>query len=558
ITPMSQAIVGQVRPYLLALAAAVGFVLLIACANVSSLQLARSLVRRREFAVRAALGASPSRVVQQLVIESVTLACAGGVVGLCIAAWGTRAALAALPAAVPRANAIQVDGRVLLFTLGVSILCGVLFGLAPAWRASRPELRETLKEGGRGASGSQRRAQDVFVVAETALAVLLLVGAGLMLRSLARLWSVDTGFQADGVFTVDVALPPSMHSASTDAVRAVHRRLADQIAAVPGVVAQSPSWGALPLVGDDEALFWIDGTPRPTSPNDMLWTIKYVVGPDYLKVMRAPLLRGRFISPRDDEHAAPVGVVDEVFAQTYFSRQDAIGRLIDVDGYDRPVEIVGILKHENQWGLDSDSTQPLRAELFLPFMQLPDAAIRQTASGVTFAVRAADSPMHIADDIQRALRRTNADTIVANTQTLDDVISQSLGTRRFAMMLFSLFGAAALLLAALGIYGVLAQMVGQRQHELAVRVALGARAGDIMRLVAGGGLRLAAIGVAGGLLGAAGLTRLMRTLIFDVRPFDPPTFAAVTVLLLAAALAACWMPARRAARADPLAALRGE
>jgi len=557
VLPMADAIVGPVRPYLFALAFAVAFVLLIACANVSNLLLARSVGRQREFAVRAALGASPARVLRQLVVESVLLALAGGMLGLILAAWGARAAIAALPTALPWAGNVGVDVRVLLFTLAVAIGTGLVFGLAPAWRASRPDVQEALKDGARGASGASHRTQASFVVAQTALAVVLLVGAGLMVRTLGRLWSLDIGFRPDHVLTFGATLPPPLVGASADAVRAAERELHDALAATPSVVAASLSWGALPLNGDDEAVFWPDGQPRPMSAADMGWALRYVVEPDYLTAMRISLVRGRFFSARDDERAPLVAVVDDVFARKFFPGQDPIGRRINVDAYRTPIEIVGEVGHVNQWGLDSDAVQTVRAQLYLPFMQLPDQAMRLAATGVSVVVRTDGTNPEIFESLRRASGQLHADEVLYGAQTMEEIIAESLAARRFAMIVFAAFAAAALVLASLGIYGVLSHVVAQRTHELGIRLALGARTRDVAWLVVGQGTALAAAGAAIGLAAAAGLTRLMRSLLFGVNPIDPPTFAAVAALLIVVALVACWLPARRATRTDPLVALRG-
>jgi predicted permease len=310
VTPLKEQMVGHVRPLLLVLSSAVGFVLLIACVNIANLLLARATGRTREFAVRAALGATQGRVVRQLLTESVLLSLGGGGLGLMLAAWGTRAALGVLPTALPRAEQVGLDPNVLLFTAGISLLSGVLFGLTPALKTSHPDLHETLKQGGRGASGVQHRTLGVFVVVEMALALVLLVGAGLTIRSLTKLWSVDPGFNPHNVLTFGFSLSPSMMSANPDAIRSAFREFDEKVAAVPGVQAVSQTWGAIPLSGDDEQLFWLEGQPKPANENDMNWAIDYIVEPDYLKAMGIPLLHGRFFTPQDNEHSPFVVVVD--------------------------------------------------------------------------------------------------------------------------------------------------------------------------------------------------------------------------------------------------------
>ena len=315
LVPLKEQMVGDVRPFLLVLLGAVGFVLLIACVNVANLLLARSTSRRREFAVRAALGAGQWRVIRQLLAESTLLALAGGGLGLLLAAWGTRAALGALPSTLPRAEEISLDARVLFFTAAISLFAGILFGLAPAVKASRPDLCETLREGGRGASGTRHRAQGVFVVAEIAMALVLLIGAGLMVRTLARLWSVDPGFDPHNMLTFNFAFPSSMSTARADVIRAGCRELDRKVASIPGVQAVSLSWGAFPISSEDDEQFWFEGQPKPQSENEMNWALSYVVEPEYLKAMGIRLERGRFFNDQDNEHSPLVVVVDDVLAR---------------------------------------------------------------------------------------------------------------------------------------------------------------------------------------------------------------------------------------------------
>jgi predicted permease len=367
LVPMKKEMIGSIQRFLLVLLAAVGFVLLIACVNVANLLLARSTTRAREMAIRTALGASRQRVVSQLLAESVLLAIAGGGLGLLLATMGTRAALSVLPTTLPRADEIGLDLRVLLFTLTISLSSGVLFGLAPALKVSQPHLHDALKEGGRGLSGVRHRAQSVFVVTEIAMALVLLVGAGLMIRSLVRLWNVDPGFSSHNVLTFGLSLPPSLTDASPDAVRAAFRQVDSNLEATPGVVAASLSWGALPMSGDDEMLFWLSGQPKPSSQNDMNWALRYVVGPGYVKAMGLRLIRGRFLEPRDSENAPPVVVVDDAFASKYFGASDPIGQRINVDGGANSAEVVGIVQHVKQWGLEADDKQSLKAQAYLPF-----------------------------------------------------------------------------------------------------------------------------------------------------------------------------------------------
>src|SRR5271157_681907 len=558
--PLRQDMVGRVQPFLLVLLASVTFVLLIACVNVANLLLARSTGRSREFAIRLALGAAPTRIIRQLLTESVLLALAGGGLGLLVAAWGTQAGLGVLPANLPRAGEIRLDARVLIFTLAVSLLAGVLFGLAPALKALKPSLHDTLKEGGRGASGAHHRAHGVLVVAEMALALVLLIGAGLMVRTLARLWRVDPGFDSHQVLAFGVSLSPSMRTASPAGVRAALRSINQTLEAIPGVQAASLSWGAIPLASDDEDLFWIEGQPKPATLNDMSWALSYVVQEDYLKVMGIPLERGRFFTPKDNERSPHVIAVDDVFAHKYFGDQDPIGKRVYLDNKGGEAEIVGIVGHVKQWGLDSDDSQSLRAQLYFPYMQLPDAAMALSWSGTGGMVRFDGPAAAITQSIRTALRNMNNEQVVFDIQTMDEIIAQSLATRQFAMILLAAFAAVAVGLASVGIYVVISYLVVQRTHEIGIRIALGAERKDVLRLVLGQGARMALLGVAIGLLAALGLTRLMAkySMLFGVSATDPLTFASVAVLLTLVALVACYLPARRAMRVDPMVALRYE
>ena len=558
LVPLKQRMVGNVQPFLVVLLVAVGFVLLIACVNVANLLLARSTGRMREFAVRTALGATRTRVVRQLLTESVLLAIAGGLLGLLLAAWGTRASLGVLPTALPRAEEIGLDARVLIFTIGISLLAGVLFGLAPALKASHSDLNATLKEGGRGMSATRHRAQSVFVVVEMAMALVLLIGAGLMIRSLTRLWRVDPGFNPDNVLTFGLSLPPSMMTASPDAIRSAFRQLDDKLASTPGVQSLSLIWAALPMSGDDEQLFWLDGQPKPANQNDMNWAINYIVEPDYLKVMGIPLQRGRFFTPQDNENASPVTVVDDVFARKYFPNQDLIGKRINVNNGDKPVEIVGVVGHVKQWGLDSDDKQSLRAQFYFPCMQMPAGFIAMTPSGTTVVVRSAGVVPTLLGSIRHTSEQMSSEQVIYAPQTMSEIISASLAAQRFSMILLGVFAALALVLAGVGIYGVISYAVGQRTHEIGIRMALGAQPLHIVRLILGRGGVLALAGVALGLVSALGLTRLMSSLLYGVRATDPLTFAGVATLLTLVAVAACFIPARRATKVDPMVALRYE
>jgi predicted permease len=400
--------------------------------------------------------------------------------------------------------------------------------------------------------------QSIFVVSEMAMALVLLVGAGLMIRSLARLGSVDAGFNPQNVLTVGVSLPPSMMSAPPDAIRAFFREYDHKMASIPGVQAVSQSWGAMPLGYDDELTFWFEGQPKPSSQNDMGWAIDYIVEPGYLKAMGIPLQRGRFFTAQDNEHSPRVVVVDDVFARKFFPREDPVGKRILSDNFDGPAEIVGVVGHVKQWGLDMDDTQQLRAQFYLPCMQMPDGFIAMTPSGSAMIMRSDAAAAGLIDSIRHASQQVSNELVIFGPQSMDDMIAGSLARRRFSMILLVVFATVALLLASIGIYGVISYVVGQRTHEIGIRMALGARQPDIVRLVLAGAGRLAAIGIAVGLVSALGLTRLMANLLYGVGPNDPLTFLAVPAILISVALLASYLPARRATHVDPMIALRYE
>jgi len=557
--PLKQDMVHDVRVLLFVLLGAVGFVLLISCVNVANLMLARSSARRREFAVRTALGAGQGRLVRQLLTESLLLSLVGGGLGLLLAAWGTQAALRRLPAGLPRAGEVGLDGRVLLFTSIVTLACGLFFGLAPALRGARTNLHDTLKEGGRGESGVRHRAQGVLVVAEMALALVLLISAGLMLRSLQALWNVNPGFNSHNVLSFGVALPPSMRIATADGIRAALRNVDQQIKAVPGVTAVSLSWGALPLGGDDEDLFWIESQPKPATENEMKMALSYVVQEDYLRVMGVPLERGRFFTAHDNETAPHVAVIDDVFAKQYFGDQDPIGQRIVVPNKGGSAEIIGIVGHVKQWGLDRDDTESLRAQLYVPYMQLPDAAMRLSWNGTGVLLRYQPAAAAtVGESVRSAVHSISSGHLMTETQTMDEIIANSLNARRFSMLLLGVFAFVALGLAVVGIYGVVSYLVGRRTQEIGIRIALGARSPDVLRMILSEGMKMTLLGVAIGFLAALALTRVMASMLFGVSTTDPITFSGVALLLAFVAAGACYIPARRATRVDPMLALRHE
>jgi len=556
VSPLKERIVGEIRPVLLLLLGSVGFVLLIACVNVSNLLLARSTSRMREFAVRSALGASSWRLLRQSLTESTLLACAGGVLGLLVAGWGTHAALAVLPTSLPRAAEVRMEPLVLIFAVVVSVFTGILSGLAPALKTARRSLADTLKEGGRAASG-RGRAQGLLVAVEMALALVLLIGAGLMIRSLAALWNVDPGFRADNVLTFGLSFSPSLKSADPQTIRANLRELSDQIAATPGVKAASFSFGAVPILSEDDLFFWFADQPKPTSQSEMKAALIYRVEPGYLKALSIPLKQGRFFTNQDDERSQPVAVIDEVLAHKYFGDANPIGKRIEHGGQ-QPLEIVGVVGHVKQWGLDSDDTESLRAQLYEPFRQSPDGALPGAAAGVGVVLLTDGPAPGLLDSLRQGVRGRSNQNVISQPQTMNEVIAESLAARRFSMILLDAFAVVALLLASLGLYGVISYLVGQRTHELGIRLALGAQRRDILQLVLQNGMKMALAGVGLGLVAALALTRLLAKMVYGISTTDPLTFTFITLLLSAVALLACLLPARRATKVDPLVALRYE
>ena len=555
--PLKTDVVGEVRGVLLVLLGAVTFVLLIACANVANLLLARSTGRTREFAIRSALGAGTARIVRQLLTESVLLGLAGGAVGLLLAKLALQTLLAALTDVLPRIEEIALDSHVLIFTAGLSILTGLVFGLAPAIRLLRPNLTETLKEGGRGSSGARHRTQSVFVVVEMAMALVLLVGAGLMIRSLSELWRIDPGFDPQNALSFNISLT-SDPSVTADQLRAKYREDLRQFASIPGVESVSMIGGSLPMTGDSEVPFWIDGQPKPANDQDMPFALFYLVTPGYREAMRIPMQRGRFLSDRDDEHSPAVVVIDAAFARTHFPNVDPVGKRLNLGLLDIQPEIIGVVGHVEHWGLGAKGHESLQAQIYLPVWQVPDRFWPLLANGSGYVARTATSPLGVVNGIREVAARTDGTAVVYGARPLQEIVADSIATQRLAMVLLGAFSLLALALSAIGIYGVISYLTGQRTHEIGIRLALGASKGDVLRLVLGDGLRLTLLGVGGGVAAALGLTRLIANLIYGVGAFDPITFCGVAIILTGVALLACYIPARRAMRVNPMVALRCE
>jgi len=555
--PMKQDMVGNVQPFLLVLLAAVGFLLLIACANIANLLLARSLARSREFAIRSALGAGHFRILRQLLTESILLAGLGGALGLLVAFWATKTVLAALPEALPRANEVSLDPRVLLFTLLLSLLAGIIFGLAPALKSSHTNLQQTLQESGRGSSGVRHRLQGIFVAVELAMALVLLVGAGLMVRSLAALWRVDPGFNPSHAITFSLSLPESSKTGAAE-TRARLRHFDYKMRSIPSVEAVSVTLGSRPMIHNSTLPFWIEGQPKPANTNDMHQSMFYLVEAGFQQAMGITLQRGRFVSPQDNEQSPVVIDIDDVFARTYFPSQNPIGQRVNLALFNVQAEIIGIVGHVKQWGLDADSNSTIQAQFYFPFMQLPEKLMPLVASAVAVVLRTHGDPAAVMEPVRRTVLEIDSREVIYAVQTMDQVVSNSFAARRLSMFLLGGFSSLALVLACVGIYGVISCLVGQRTREIGVRVALGAQRSHVLRLILAHGARMALFGIGAGVLSALALTRLMSRLLFGVSATDPLTFVAVPILLTLVALAACYIPARRAMRVDPMVALRCE
>ncbi len=557
LVPMKEDITGSVQPFLVALLCAVSFLLLIACANVANLLLARSIRRSREFAVRAALGASQVRMIRQLLTESILLAGLGGALGLLVAVFGTKVLLGMLPGTLPRAGEVSLDSRVLFFTLAISLFAGIVFGLAPALKAARPNLLSTLKEGGRGTSTASHRLQGIFVASEVALALVLLVGAGLMVRTIAALWRVDPGFNPNHAITFSLSMPSSPNT-STAETRSRLRAFDQKMREVPGVTAVSVTLGSRPMIHPSTEAFWIEGQPKPSEINEMNQALFTFAESGFQQAMGITMQRGRFISPDDNEHSPVAIVIDNVFAQQYFPHQDPIGKHVNLALFGVSAEVVGVAGHVKQWGLDADTKSAIEAQFYYPFMQIPEKLMPLVSTAVAVVLRTQGDPAETMGPVRRAVAEVAPGDVIYNVETMKEVISHSFAARRLTMMLLGIFASLALALSCVGIYGVISYLVSQRTQEIGVRMALGAKRGDVLRLILGQGTRMALIGVMVGISLSLGLTRLLTHLLFGVTAYDPLTFTAVAFVLLAVAVAACCVPALRATRIDPVVALRYE
>ena len=565
VTPLTTMVVGDVRTPLLILLGAVGFVLLIACANVAHMLLARASARQREMTVRLALGASRLRLVRQMLVESVVLALAGGALGVALAQAALRVLISLAGDSIPRAAGIALDPGVMLFSTVIAIITGLAFGLLPALRVSRGEMASALRDGARGSTeGAERsRIRSVLVASEIALALVLLTGAGLAIRSFVALRSIDAGFDPRGVLSAVVTLKGTSEAAPGRR-ESFYAEVARRVGQLPGV--ESASFiNHLPIAGDNWGLqFLVEGRPRP-EPADVPRATYRVVLPGYFRTMRLPVLRGRDITERDRVGSPPVALVNEYLARRHWPNEDAVGKRIAVDpSAESPawVTVVGVVKNDVQ----SDWSAPPTEEVFLPYLQ--DHMYLESDGGhvayLTLVVRAScasGAPCRaasLAPGIREVIAAIDRSVPVTTIQTMEDVVAGATARPRFTLVLLATFAAVALVLAAVGIYGVISYAVSRRTHEIGVRIALGATPTGVVRLVIGQGMRVVAVGIVVGLAGAVLLSRLMTTVVYGVRVTDPLTYGGVAALLVGVALAASYIPARRATKVDPLTAMRTE
>src|SRR5712691_337890 len=521
LTPLSTAFIGDLRTTLLILLGAVGFVLAIACANVANLLLARAAMRGKEMAIRTALGAGRWRIVRQLLTESILLALLGGIIGVLLAFWGIDFLRSAGADSLPSTAVVKLDGSVLLFTLFISLLTGIIFGLAPALAAAKADLHDTLKEGGRSSTAGGRRSwlRSTLVVAEVALSLVLLIGAGLLIKSFVRILDTDPGFKPQNLLTMQLALNAKKDEGGK--VLNFFNDLNRRIAGLPGVESAAFSNG-IPLGPTADTSFAIVGRPK-AEPGKQPQTMLYITSPDYLRAMGIRLVKGRFFTAQDTQHSPRVAVIDEAFARQQFPDQEALGQHLAGDGKNNPdAEIVGVVAHVKHFGLDA--VERVQPQLYLPFNQAPDDMLPFLAPRMNVIVRTATDHLNLTAAVRREVQALDPNQPVFNVSTMEKTIDESLGTQRLSMTLLAVLASLALILAAVGIYGVMSYTVSQRTHEIGIRLAVGAQPRDVFRLVIGRGMILALIGVALGLVGAFGLTRLMATMLFGVGPTDPATF----------------------------------
>jgi putative ABC transport system permease protein len=499
--------------------------------------------------VRVALGANRWRIIRQLLTESLLLASIGGVLGVLLAHWGTSFIASQLPGSIPRLAEANVELRVLMFTLGVSVVTGLLFGLAPALQASRLNLTEALKEGDRGSVG-RHKLRNVLVVCEVALTLTLLVGAGLLIQSFRRVLQVDPGFETQNLLTMQV----SVNNTDGNQVASFFKQVQENVRSLPGVKSVAISNG-LPLGGANHPVFFIQGRPLP-EPGKAPSAIRYTVSPDYFQTMGIEVIKGRVFVSQDTPSTPPVVVIDEALAQ-HFPNEDPIGQRLSQSASGGPIyEIVGVVRHVELYNLEGHAVRT--PQFYLNFNQIPAERWPGLVRRINLLTRTDVEPTGLAAAVRGQIAALNKDQAVFNVRTMEQIVSESVAPRRFSMLLLAVFAVVALALAVIGIYGMLSYAVAQRTREIGLRMTLGAQRTDVMRLVIGHGMKLAVAGVVAGLIASFALTRTMRNLLFGVSATDPITFASITLLLAVVALLACWLPARRATKVDPMVALRYE
>ena len=556
-TSLMQQMLGDVKQTILLLFGAVSLLLLIACANFANLLLARSTARVREFAIRSALGASRGRIVRQLLTESVVLSLAGGILGAGVASFGLRVLLAALPHTLPRSENIGLHLPVLLYTVVASIAVGILFGLTPALQCARPDVQGTLQQASWGSTTGRNRLLSRLVVVQFALALVLMTGAGMLLRSIRNLWNVNPGFDTRHVISFQVGLSPSFTSTPAR-MRTAYQQLLTRISEVPGVEAADLT-NIVPLSGlDNGGPFWIGGK-QAASLQEAPHALYFWTGPDYLKTMGIPLLQGRFFTAADQIDSEKVVVIDSVLANSFFPGKDAVGQTLTV-GHWGAARIVGVVGHVRHWGLDDPGTYNPR-QIYIPVYQLPDSLVRDFFGTLKLVVRSTLSPAELMPTIQNEIYASSPDQPVYAVSTMHDLMSESMASRDVPSLLLGTFAALALLLSSVGIYGVVAYSVMRRTQEIGIRMALGADRGQVFRMIVGQGVGMAGAGLGIGALAATALVYLLPSyshLLCGVGKSDPLTFVGVISLLLSAALIACYVPARRAMRTDPTNSLRCE
>ena len=543
LVPLSEDLLGDVRTGLYVLLGAVAFVLLIACANVANLLLARASGRQKEIAIRCALGARPRRLIRQLLTESIVLSIAGGGLGLILAIWGTDLLVKMAPERLIRAKEIGVDSRVLGFTILLSLASGVVFGLVPALQSSKPDLNESLKEGAKGTMAHSNRTHSFLVILEMALALILLIGAGLLVQSFRLLQDVNPGFDPSHILTMRLPLPEIKYGERGRAAAFVGQLL-ERVSALPGVKAVGTTTH-LPMRGGGDTYFKIEGRPF-ADPTQQVTAINPGVSHDYLNAMGISLLKGRQFTEEETRLPTKTVIINESFARTYFPDEDPLGKRLIIDmGEPATCEIIGVTRDIRQFSLEFEAT---------PTMYLPTLAV----GWPNLVVRTSGDPLATTAAIRAAVQSIDKDQPLANVRSMEQILATTVAEPRFRTMLLSVFAMLALALAGVGIYGVISYSVARRTHEIGIRMALGARPNDTIRLVVGQGMTLAVIGVVIGLVGAFALTRLLSTLLFGISATDPFTFAGIALLLTGVAAVACYIPARRATRVDPMQALRCE